>query len=276
MKSYTMVYFIQLFVVLVLFHIEDIKSYRFHRFIYNSKNCHQSTISLFNSPSSTATGLNTKVFIGNLPFTITINEITQLIEENVGEGLIKPNGIQIPVGKKSKSPRGYVFVDMIDDEAAMVTADRLNDIMFHDRQLNSNVKESEAATPSPASVKKLATKSQRISKNTVFLTNIDNSLDEREILNMCEDIIGLDVVKSLQILRDKATSKPRGVCYIEFNSNETAQKAITEFNGLEVLGRLLVCTEYKPKKIDRNNPSSTSSSSTAGDEGLSIDDIIYY
>ena len=217
-----MVCFVQLFGLFVLFHMKYIESYRFHRFIYHPKNCHQSTTTLLNSPSSTTSGLNTKVFIGNLPFTITIHDITKLIEDNVGEGLIKPNGVNIPVGKKSKSPRGYAFVDMIDDEAAKETADRLNDIVFQDRIINSNVKENEAAATSSSttSTKKVATKSQRVNKHTVFLTNIDNSLDEREILNMCEDIIGLDLVNSLQILRDKVTNRPRGVCYIEFKSNE--------------------------------------------------------
>ena len=32
---------------------------------------------------------------------------------------------------------------------------------------------------------------------------------------------------------------------------DTAKRAITELNGLEVLGRVLACVEFKPRKIEK-------------------------
>ena len=266
-----------IFLVILYYFNNRISSFHFHRHILSTSTQNSKSFLYSSLPSSSAQiKLGTKVFIGNLPFTITIEDIRKLVEENVGEGLIKENGIEIAVGKKSKAPRGFVFVDCIDEEAALATADRLNEIMYHDRPLNSNVREIETETSSSTATsnknsKKLASKNSRVTANTVFLTNIDNSLDEREILNMCEDILGTDLVKSLQILRDKTTGKPRGVCYIEFKSNETTQRAIADFNGLEVLGRILVCVEFKPKKVDKTQNLKPTSNTPSSD-----DEIIYY
>jgi RNA recognition motif-containing protein len=181
----------------------------------------------------------TKIFIGNLPFTVTSDDIKKLIDENVGEGLVRE--VQLAVGKKSKAPRGFAFVDLIDEEAAMSAASILNEVTYQGRLLNSNIKDD---NPNESKRKKT-----RVNANTVFVTNLDLSLAQSEVIDMCNDIIGPDLVVSLQMPLDKISNKPRGLAYIEFRDAETAQRAITELNGLEVLGRVLVCDKYKPKKV---------------------------
>jgi RNA recognition motif-containing protein len=185
----------------------------------------------------------TKIFIGNLPLTATKEDIKNLIDENLGEGLIKD--IIIATGKVSKAPRGFAFVDLIDEESAMSAASILNEITYKGRLLNSNVKDD---NPSISSRKKT-----RVHANTVFVSGIDLTLERSEILNMCEDVIGTDLVVSLEMPISQITNKPRGIAYIEFNSVDIALKATQLLNGLEVLGRVLVCVMYKPKKIVHNN-----------------------
>lgn len=184
----------------------------------------------------------TKIFIGNLPFTITKDDIQNLIEENIGDGLVVD--VDIAYGKKSKSPRGYCFVDLIDEEAAMTAASVLNEVTFMGRQLNSNVRDD-----NPVESKR---KQTRVHAHTVFVTNLDKTLTELEVLNMCEDMLGPNLVQSLQMPSDKVTGKPRGIAYIEFKDGETAKRATSELNGLEVLGRVLVCVPFMPKKINKS------------------------
>lgn len=183
----------------------------------------------------------TKIFIGNLPFTITKKEIENLIDENVGKGLVVD--INIAYGKKSKAPRGYCFVDLINEEAAVTAASVLNEVTCMDRQLNSNVRDYDPVKP--------VRKQTRIHTHKVFVTNLDTTLTELEILNMCEDILGPDLVRSLDMPSDKLTGRPRGIAYIEFKDGETATRATFELNGLEVLGRVLVCIPFMPKKISK-------------------------
>ncbi len=88
----------------------------------------------------------------------------------------------------------------------------------------------------------------RVDANTVFLTNLDTTLSQSEVLAMCDDIVGPNLVVSLQMPLDNTTGKPRGMAFVEFADIDTAGRAMKELNGLEVLGRVLVCVPYSPKK----------------------------
>ena len=186
----------------------------------------------------------TKVFIGNLPFTVTKEEIAEMIEANVGSDII--TDIDIPVGKKSKAPRGFAFVEFIDEEAAMAAASILNDMMIDDRPLNSNIYDENP------DVKKR--KKTRVNAHTVFVNNLETSLIQEEILSMCDDILGPDLVVSLQLPVDKVTKNTRGMAYIEFVDAAAAELAIKELNGLDVLGKVITCLPFQPKKVVKESP----------------------
>jgi RNA recognition motif-containing protein len=192
----------------------------------------------------------TKVFIGNLPFTVTKEEIAEMIEANIGPDII--TAIDIPVGKKSKAPRGFAFVEFVDEEAAIEAASILNDMMIDDRPLNSNIYDENP------DIKKR--KKTRVNAHTVFVNNLETSLIQEEILSMCDDILGPDLVVSLQLPVDKVTKNTRGMAYIEFVDAAAAELAIKELNGLDVLGKVLTCLPFQPKKVDKERPTDDDSS----------------
>ena len=198
--------------IVIFLLIQSLSSFQISKFQSFSRYFSQSKYTLFatkqTSTSKTNEVIFNKIFIGNLPFTITDKDIQKLIDENVGEGLVK--NIQIAMGKKSKAPRGFCFVELIDEDAASTAASILNEVTYQDRLLNSNVKDDEGQNSDPSVNRRKA----RVVANTVFITNLDTTLDQSEVLQMCNDIIGVDTVISLQMPLDIVTKRPRGMAFV--------------------------------------------------------------
>ena len=54
-------------------------------------------------------------------------------------------------------------------------------------------------------------------------------------------------VETVRVMRDMATGRSRGFAFVEMNSAEEAQKAITELNEHQLGGRSLTVNEARPK-----------------------------
>jgi len=59
-------------------------------------------------------------------------------------------------------------------------------------------------------------------------------------------------VSSCNLIVDKYTSKSRGFGFVEMNSQEDANKAISMFNGQELDGRALTVNEARPREERRS------------------------
>jgi cold-inducible RNA-binding protein len=62
-------------------------------------------------------------------------------------------------------------------------------------------------------------------------------------------------VTSVNIITDKFTNRPRGFAFVEMDTDESAQKAITALNGTQLEGRAIVVNAAKPQE-ERSNRSS--------------------
>ena len=152
-----------------------------------------------------------KVFIGNVPFHTTEKEIEEMVEDLLGNELI--TAVNIPRGAKSGRPFGFLFIDFKDPDVALDFVDIADGLLFEDRILNSNIKDSKTP-PSEASIRKKKFALER----SIYLNNLDYTLDEEEIYNMCEDLLGYDLVERIKIAYDKRTGRPRGFGHVEFKS----------------------------------------------------------
>lgn len=188
-----------------------------------------------------------KVFIGNVPFHTTEKEIEEMVEDLLGNELI--TAVNIPRGAKSGRPFGYLFIDFKDPDVALDFVDVADGLLFEDRILNSNIKDSKTP-PSEASIRKKKFALER----SIYLNNLDYTLDEEEIYNMCEDLLGYDLVERIKIAYDKRTGRPRGFGHVEFKSPETVERALEELDGLEVLDRTLIVSRLTMpgKAIDKD------------------------
>ena len=193
------------------------------------------------------------VFIGNLPFMESDKDIRDCIDLSLGEGLVRE--IQIITGKKTGRQLGYGFVHFHDADMAIAGAGLFDGLEFLGRTLNSNVK---GLDDVPVSVQKK--NAQLKPSHSIFLANLDYSLTEIEIENMCDDVIGPSLVDSIKLLRDKITNAPRGIAQIQFKHTETVSAAIEALTGLEVFGKQLdakpLVPQYKlGKKVEKTTVS---------------------
>ena len=124
----------------------------------------------------------------------------------------------------------------------------MNEVVYQGRPLNSNVKDD-----NPDLSKR---KHTRVNALTVFINNLDTSLEEPDVLSMCDDLLGPGSVVSLQLPTDLATGRMRGMAYIEFASAALARRALAELHGLEVLGKVLACVPFQPRKVVAAGPAS--------------------
>lgn len=54
-------------------------------------------------------------------------------------------------------------------------------------------------------------------------------------------------VESVSVVRDMATGRARGFAFVEMGSDEEAEAAIAQVNGVELGGRALTVNEARPK-----------------------------
>ena len=56
---------------------------------------------------------------------------------------------------------------------------------------------------------------------------------------------GIGEVRSVNIIKDRETGRPRGFCFLEM---ENGDKAIDQLNGSEMMGRKLMVNEARPRE----------------------------
>ena len=70
----------------------------------------------------------------------------------------------------------------------------------------------------------------------VFVGNLDFKTTRDEVQTLFSQI---GAIKDVFLPTDRESGRPRGFAFVEFESEEDAQKAIERFNGYELSGRAL-------------------------------------
>src|SRR5205809_5378250 len=70
----------------------------------------------------------------------------------------------------------------------------------------------------------------------VFVGNLDFRTSRDEVQSLFSQI---GAIKDVFLPTDRDSGRPRGFAFVEFESDEDAQKAIEKFNGFELGGRAL-------------------------------------
>jgi len=82
----------------------------------------------------------------------------------------------------------------------------------------------------------------------IYVGNIAREATEEELKKEFE---AFGPVKSITLIKDKFSGEPRGFGFIEMESNEQAQAAITGMNGKEFKEKNLKVNEAKPRTEER-------------------------
>ncbi|OGS24870.1 MAG: RNA-binding protein, partial [Elusimicrobia bacterium RIFOXYB2_FULL_50_12] len=78
----------------------------------------------------------------------------------------------------------------------------------------------------------------------IYVGNLPREVNEEEIR---QEFAAFGEVKSVSVIKDKFTGESRGFGFVEMDSKEQAQAAITALNGKEFKGRPLTVNEARPK-----------------------------
>ena len=78
----------------------------------------------------------------------------------------------------------------------------------------------------------------------LFVGNLPFTTGEAELQELFEQA---GAIESVRVMRDQATGRARGFAFVEMQTEEDAQKAVTQFNGQDMGGRQLVVNEARPK-----------------------------
>ena len=70
----------------------------------------------------------------------------------------------------------------------------------------------------------------------VFVGNLDFKTSRDEVQNLFSQV---GTIKDVFLPTDRESGRPRGFAFVEFESDDDAQKAITKFDGYELSGRAL-------------------------------------
>jgi RNA recognition motif-containing protein len=78
----------------------------------------------------------------------------------------------------------------------------------------------------------------------LYVGNLPYEVGETEL----QELFGrAGSVDSVNVMRDQATGRARGFAFVEMQTDEEAQNAITTLNGTQVGGRNLTVNEARPK-----------------------------
>ena len=78
----------------------------------------------------------------------------------------------------------------------------------------------------------------------LYVGNLPYQTDETALQSLFAQA---GAVESVSVVRDQATGRARGFAFVEMGSDEEAQTAINQINGVELGGRALTVNEARPK-----------------------------
>lgn len=172
------------------------------------------------------------VFVGNLDFSVTEEELSALVAREVGEGRVQ--AVRINKDRETGRSRGFAHLDCTDAEAASEVVSKLAGMVVADRPLKTDFAEKSApvrrdqsrARPAPGGP-----------SSSVFVANLAWDVTPELIEEMVNDVVGPDVFQRVRLATDRETGRLRGFGHIDLVSMEAAQRAVRELDGMEVLGR---------------------------------------
>jgi len=167
----------------------------------------------------------TRVYVGNLPFDCTQEELMSMFSE-YGKVL---QCFQ-PADRETGRPRGFAFIQMVDEEAN-AAIEGLNGSMFGGRQLTVNV-----SLPKGQSANR--------PKNTkMYVGNLSFNMEEEDVISVFSEY---GVVQDCYLPRERETGRVRGFAFVTMEA-EDALKAEAACDGLEMDGRVLRVNQAQAK-----------------------------
>lgn len=170
-----------------------------------------------------------QIFVGNLPFTVDEDALRSAVDEKLGE-TVSYKSIRLQMDKRTGKSRGFAYLHFSEKSNAEEALALLAGLQFGGRDAKVDLSEPRAERP------KIERTPQ---ENSVFIGNLDFAVQDEQLIEMCNDLVGADSVNRVRLATDRDTGRPRGFGHIDFKSEELAKKAISVLNGVTLQGREL-------------------------------------
>lgn len=85
-------------------------------------------------------------------------------------------------------------------------------------------------------------------KNSVFLGNLAWDVTTEIVEDMINDILGPGLFTQVRLAIERDTGKMRGFGHIDFKDAASAEKAVAELNGMQVMGRQIRADHAQKKE----------------------------
>ncbi len=176
--------------------------------------------------------MNTKLFVRNLSWSITENDLNALFSE-VGEVV----SVKIPTRREDGKPRGFAFVEMQNQDASQAVIQRYNGYSLDNRDLVIDFQDENRGKDRAASG---AAKNAKL-----FVRNISYSVSEQSLQALFQKA---GTVHSAKIAMDRETNESKGFGFVEMASADEAEEAINNLNNTNLDGKEIVIDFQDPNR----------------------------
>ncbi|ESQ45262.1 hypothetical protein EUTSA_v10010548mg [Eutrema salsugineum] len=184
-------------------------------------------------PTAQASGEEGRLYVGNLPYTITSSELSELFGEagNVVD-------VQIVYDKVTDRSRGFGFVTMGSIEEAKEAIQMFNSSQIGGRTVKVNFPEVPRGGEREVMRTKIrdTNRSYVDSPHKIYAGNLGWSLTSQGLKDAFADQPG---VLGAKVIYERNSGRSRGFGFISFESAQDVQSALSAMNGVEVEGRAL-------------------------------------
>ena len=191
------------------------------------------------------------VYVGNMPFDLEESELNSLINDALGQEK-DGSSIRIIRDRDTGRSRGFGYVSFDSKEEAEQSVEKLQGLSASGREfrVNVSVPKDQRAPREP--------RAPREQGPSVFIGNLDFSVENDEVVQLCDNVLGEGFVKRVRIAVDRNTGRSRGFGHLDFETQEEADTALEKLAGSELAGRQLRVDvaqrrEDRPPRMRREN-----------------------
>lgn len=138
-------------------------------------------------------------------------------------------------------PRGFGHIDFATADDAKRAIEMLNGIELAGRDLRVDAAQRKEDRPRdgarPVRTGDRPPRTGGDQKNSVFLGNLAWDVTTELVEDMINDVLGAGLFTQVRLAVERDTGKMRGFGHIDFKDAASAERAVNELNGMQVMGR---------------------------------------